>query len=191
MTEITLDRLRRGLSGHTPVRIDDPAAAQAAVALVVVPAAGDLDVLFIRRAEMPGDPWSGHIALPGGRRHSADEDLRETATREAREEVGVTLTPGDFVAELDEVTPRSRVLRPIVVRPYLFGLGHRPDLSLSSEVADWLWVPLTVLCRSRGEAVVEVQGSSLRVPAFTIGSTVVWGLTERIVNHFINLLDMI
>ena len=191
VTEITLERLRKGFSGHTPVRMDDPAAAQAAVALVVVAEAGDLDVLFIRRAEMPGDPWSGHIALPGGRRHSPFEDLRQTATREAWEEVGITLSQDDFLAELDEVTPRTRTLRPIVVRPHVFGLAQRPELSLSSEVADSLWIPLSTLCRSRGETLVDVHGTSLRVPAFIIGTTVVWGLTERIVNHFINLLDTI
>ncbi|HKK07465.1 MAG TPA: hypothetical protein VKA44_01120, partial [Gemmatimonadota bacterium] len=42
-------------------------------------ALADLEALFVQRAETEGDPWSGHMALPGGRSAPADEDLAETA----------------------------------------------------------------------------------------------------------------
>jgi 8-oxo-dGTP pyrophosphatase MutT (NUDIX family) len=188
VTGITLGKLREKLSARAAVRIAAPDAAEAAVALVVVPLPPDLRVLFIRRAESYGDPWSGHMALPGGRRHRDDADLAETARREAREEIGLDLSAIDVLGELDEVRPRSQAIAPIIVRPYVFGLSQSPVLTLSAEVAEWLWVPVTVLKEAHVQTEVDAHGTVLRVPAFVLGENVIWGLTERIVSDFIGLL---
>ncbi|MEP6687797.1 MAG: NUDIX domain-containing protein, partial [Gemmatimonadales bacterium] len=79
-------------------------------------------VLLIRRADRAGDPWSGHMALPGGRREETDPDLVATAVRETFEEVGLSLAPADLLGSLDDVVPRTPVLPPIAVRPYVFAL---------------------------------------------------------------------
>ena len=52
------------------------------------------DILFIKRAEKPGDPWSGHMAFPGGHLEPKDADLKEhVACRETLEEIGLDLKP--------------------------------------------------------------------------------------------------
>ena len=56
----------------------DEAYLQAAVAVVLRVAGPDLDLLLIKRAQSERDPWSGHMALPGGRRDPGDDDLRAT-----------------------------------------------------------------------------------------------------------------
>lgn len=53
---------------------------------------GDPEILFIKRAGRVGDRWSGHIALPGGRRDPPDVDDRAAAIRETKEEVGLDLS---------------------------------------------------------------------------------------------------
>jgi hypothetical protein len=53
---------------------------------------GDPEVLFIKRAGRAGDRWSGHTALPGGKRDSTDADDLAAAIRETKEEVGLDLT---------------------------------------------------------------------------------------------------
>jgi 8-oxo-dGTP pyrophosphatase MutT (NUDIX family) len=65
---------------------------------------GDAEILFIKRAGRVGDRWSGHTALPGGRRDPTDADDRAAAIRETKEEVGLDLTRSDcfYVGNLPE-----------------------------------------------------------------------------------------
>ena len=74
-----------------------PEAREAAVALVLRDRGG-LEVLLIKRAEIDGDPWSGHMALPGGRRDPDDTDLLATAIRETEEETGIVVYGPDVVS---------------------------------------------------------------------------------------------
>src|SRR5260370_1267560 len=82
------------------------------------------DVHFIRRAEHPQDPWSGQMASPGGRAAPGDADLRATAIREPREEIGVDLpAAAEPLGGLDEVRAMAR-LRPmnLTITPFVFRL---------------------------------------------------------------------
>lgn len=53
---------------------------------------GDPEVLFIKRASRVGDRWTGHVALPGGKRDPDDTDDQAAAIRETSEEIGWDLT---------------------------------------------------------------------------------------------------
>jgi 8-oxo-dGTP pyrophosphatase MutT (NUDIX family) len=177
-----LDALAAALATARPVAITDRARRWAAVAAILVP---DPDaILLIRRAERSGDPWSGHMALPGGRRTPADHDLIDTAVRETAEEVGFELERGQLIGQLDDVVPRTRVLPPVAVRPFVFRLDHRPAFRLNDEVAAAAWVPLSTLLSPEGHGRVTVQlhDGARVVPAYRFEQSVVWGMTERILN---------
>lgn len=161
---------------------------EAAVAIVLAPGADErLNVLFIRRAEVDGDPWSGQMAFPGGRREERDRDLLETATRETEEETAIRVGHAHLLGELDDLAPRTPVLPPIFVRPFVFGLPSRPDLEPSHEVADYLWRPLEGLPDTARETEVTVRGERRTVPCFMVGRHVVWGMTHRILSRLIEL----
>src|SRR3989442_10873051 len=83
---------------------------------------GGLEALFIRRAQRADDPWSGQVALPGGRRDAGDADLFATAVRETREETGIDLAGAERLGRLDDLYPRTPTLPPVVVRPFVFAL---------------------------------------------------------------------
>ena len=160
----------------------------AAVAVLLAPAPDS--ILLIRRAERSGDPWSGHIGLPGGRLDDADADLCATAMRETEEEVGLPLDRARLLGVLDDVWPRSPLPRTVVVRPYVFALDERPSLRFSGEVADAFWVPLTDLRDPAlyRDTVVSLQGEDRSFPAYHLQGHVVWGLTERVLTAVVELM---
>jgi 8-oxo-dGTP pyrophosphatase MutT (NUDIX family) len=184
-----LHRLRDRLAVSRLDAADDPALIWAAVAAVIAP--DPEAILLIRRAERAGDPWSGHMALPGGRREPEDPDLLFTAIRETREEVGLQLTAADLVGSLEDVVPRTPVLPPIAVRPYVFLVSSRPRISLNPEVTATNWVPLSHLLRpdTWHPVRLEVAGQSRVVPAFELEDGIVWGMTERILTALLKHLQ--
>ena len=166
---------------------------RAAVLLVLRPVDEGLELLFIKRAEYAGDPWSGQVAFPGGRHEPQDATLRETALRETWEETGVDAArDGIVLGTLDELWPRTPVLPPIVVRPYVAVVAPDVRLALSDEVAAAFWAPLDLLRHpdSAFEATVVVQGAERRVPALRHAEYTIWGMTERIFRNFLALLDL-
>jgi 8-oxo-dGTP pyrophosphatase MutT (NUDIX family) len=145
-------------------------------------------VLLIRRSERVGDPWSGHMALPGGRHGPEDANLAATAARETAEEVGLELRADHLIGSLDDVVPRTPVLPPIAVRPYVFLLSTRPTLSLNPEVAATHWVPLDHLLDPDTYHTVrlEIRGESRDVPAYRLEDGIVWGMTERVITSLLH-----
>jgi 8-oxo-dGTP pyrophosphatase MutT (NUDIX family) len=127
------------------------------------------------------------MALPGGRRDAGDPDLLSTAIRETFEEVGVELSREHLAGSLDDVVPRTPVLPPIAVRPFVYILSARPQLTLNAEVTTARWVSISYLLRpdSRHPVRLEVGGQSRVVQAYELEDGMVWGMTERILTCFL------
>jgi 8-oxo-dGTP pyrophosphatase MutT (NUDIX family) len=164
---------------------EDPTLVWAAVAIILTPQPDS--ILLIRRADRSGDPWSGHMALPGGRREPGDPDLAGTAIRETAEEVGVELRREDLAGSLADVIPRTPVLPPVAVRPFVFLLPERPAMRLNAEVAQASWVPVDYLLRpdTHHPVQLEVAGQSRQVQAYQLENAIIWGMTERILTSFL------
>lgn len=175
------DSLRARLDARKPVRIDEKGALETSVAVILCMGPKGPEVLLIRRAERSGDPWSGHIGLPGGRRDPEDRDRLHTALRETEEEVEVVLPPKSLLGELDDLHPRTPTLPAVCIRPFVFALPERPAARPSAEVACCYWLPLKDLLAAETTAEVVIQGEGVAVPCFRPAEDlVVWGLTYRI-----------
>ena len=188
-------RLGETLAAREPETVEcgpDEHPLRAAVALVLRPGdAGELELLMIKRADYEGDPWSGHVALPGGRQEPDDVSLERTAIRETWEETAIDIErDGAIVGVLDEVSPRTPTVRRVIVRPYVAAVVPEVAIVESPEVAAAFWVPLSALRETAAWITAEVvaHGQPLSVPAFTHGVFVGWGLTERILRRFLDLL---
>lgn len=185
-----LDLLRRALEAR-PARAAarTPELREAAVALLLRPRE-QLEVLLIRRAERERDPWSGHVALPGGRRDAADEDLLATALRETEEEIGVPRRIGQLLGRLDDLAPSSPRLPPIVIAPWVLAVPADTEaVPDRREVDAAIWVPLDALRDDQAvsEILIEVGDDALRFPSLVYREYVVWGLTHRILTQFLDL----
>ena len=171
----------------------EPPMRWAAIALVLrLGALAEPELLMIRRAEAENDPWSGHIACPGGRAEAEDPDLAHTATRETLEETGIDLARvGRILGTLDDISPRTPVLPGIVVRPFVAAVPSTVEIVQSQEVAAAFWVPLSALRRqtSWGRGMVTVRGVPREVSTFLHGDYMVWGLTERVLRQLLERMN--
>lgn len=191
MTEdATLDALAGVLAAQGVREPPDPSLPRAAVAVLLRPGDEGLELLLIRRAERAGDPWSGHVALPGGREQAEDAHPAGTAARETREEVGIDVADGGrLLGALEAVWPQSARAPRIVVRPFVFAVPAEAAVVANEEVDAAVWVPVDEL-RHPGavtEYLFEMEGiEPMRFPAFGTRGYVVWGLTHRILTTFLD-----
>src|SRR5262245_40561566 len=180
----TLNDARRKLREYQPVEIPfETGMIAAAVSVLLRDGDDGLETLFIHRAVRAGDRWSGQIAFPGGRREPTDPDLLTTAIRETREEVGVDLAHAERLGVLDDLHPRTPVLPPVVVRPFVFALTERPTIGASPEVQSAFWVSFHALQSPQARSTITVDHPGippLVLPAYVIGQHTIWGMSERI-----------
>ena len=176
LPEDSLERIR------TKLRSDHGCEARAAVGVVFKRDNGVLELLLVKRAEVPGDPWSGDMAFPGGKRCPDDSGLIETVTREVYEETNIDLRSGHFLGVMDTIGSTAR--RGMTVLPMVFLMDEEPEIRTNEELAYYLWTPFRDLVNSRGRALVKDRYDT---KVFHVGDDVVWGLTYRMLERLIGL----
>lgn len=188
---LTIDAVRQALGSREPEVLEDPERPRAAVAVVLREAQPHgPEVLLIERARHPLDPWSGHMAFPGGRVDPGDPHPRAAAERETLEEVGLSLAGAEALGRLDDVEGRhaGRTLR-LVISAWVFHAKEPGELRLNHEVETALWVPLATLVDPVSH--VEYPTPLGGYPGILVGEPdrhVVWGLTYRFLELFFEVL---
>jgi 8-oxo-dGTP pyrophosphatase MutT (NUDIX family) len=195
--------LQRVSARLDPVDLAMPAAedgiTHAAVTLLLREDAGgdapsnSAEILLIKRAERAGDPWSGHLAFPGGRAEKQDATLLALAMREAAEEVGIDARHGGrLLGRLPAVRPLSTRVPSITVTPFVALAPPGAILRLQpAEVEEAFWMPLAALRRTGRSAVVrwEARDGTRELPAYPSPKGLIWGITERILTQFLVLSE--
>lgn len=186
----SVDQVRARLALHARGTL--VAAERASVALILCPVGQKLELLFIRRAEHARDPWSGHMALPGGRRDQVDDSDLSTAIRETREEVGIDLErQAELLGGLDPIraTASGRTID-MVISPFVFSVKTITPVVTSAEVVDTHWVPLQPLFDGSASSRLTVQlpDGAVTLPAWRVANRDVWGLTYRMVSSLFELM---
>lgn len=192
---MSIDALARKLSRLGISDDMESSGAQAAVAAIFRPAAdgSEVELLFIRRAERASDPWSGHIAFPGGRRDVGDAGLLATAVRETMEEVAIDLNRATRVARLPDVPAFTRGKRSaLTVAAWVFLVERDVVATPNEEVAETIWMPFGRLLRGegRGTFLWTWDGNTIELPCFRFqpAAHVLWGLTLRLVETMLDAL---
>ena len=190
---ITVADVRAAMAGFRPQLLPHQEdMKKAAVAAVLRDGGEGAELLFIHRAEHPHDPWSGHMAFPGGRMHGGDRDAMAAAIRETREELGLDVAgEGEPLGRLSDVAAVSRG-RPLslVIVPYVFAIRGQPQLVLNHEVADFVWVPLSFLVDFDNRSTVEwrLGGMTIPLPCYRYRDKLIWGLTFGMVDELLSIL---
>ena len=181
MSEITLERLTARLAAQRApeaTSLFKRAAVAAVFRFTPRP-----EVLLIERAARDGDRWSGHVSFPGGLEHPGDADLRATAVRETREEVGLDLdVAGTLLGRLAPVRAigNGRLL-PMTITPFVFSVAAAFDPVLNHEVAALFWLPFddAVAGSLDDQHEYRLGPVPMKFPCWRFEGRPVWGLTYQ------------
>ena len=189
---IRLSAIRRALKAAP---IPEPEAPlQAAVAAILRESEGKLELLLIRRSSRASAPWSGQMALPGGRRDPSDPSLRQTAIRETLEEVGLDLAEhGEYLGALPPLQAKARgKILDLQIAPFVFCIRRFPELIHdASEVVETLWGDVSAMHNGRLDTQTPYvrQGLTYQLPAYDVDGRTVWGITYEILQKLFFAFD--
>ncbi len=170
----------------TPISAAEGRDATAAVALLLKSLDQGLYIFFVKRVETPADPWSGQMALPGGKRSTADQNLKETVIRETLEETNINLR--DSCRFLGVMEPLRSTRRPeMKVLPFVILIEYEPLIKLNEELERFFWISPRELTKHRN----TVEFGFGERPAYIVGNNVIWGLTYNIIEKFVRYLKCV
>lgn len=186
----TLSAIRQAFAARPPQLQPAEGRRQAAVALVLRSGAAGLELLFIRRAQHEGDPWSGDLAFPGGKVDAEDRGPRQAAEREAREELDLDLTQAEHLGRLDDILGD---FLPVLISCFVYHLPASQPLRCNHEVREVHWLPLaTVADRSRWrQTTFSYRGEERSHPSIDLlgpDYPPLWGITYRLLTQFLDRL---
>ncbi|MBF8302566.1 MAG: Nudix hydrolase protein [Candidatus Dadabacteria bacterium] len=186
-----IEELERIINGRKSVRIKrDYSFISAAVMVILREEQNGYSMLFIERPKSQGDPFSGHMAFPGGKIKVEDKSKLETGVRETIEETGIDLNRiGRILGELDDVSPINPKANHYVVTPYIAYLTEGAEIKPNEEVASAMWIPLFHFRNEKSfeRRVVEKHGMKLEEFVYHYQNHVIWGMTARILHQFLSL----
>lgn len=187
---IAIGEIRDALARRPPKLAIDPARPRAAVAVVLRDAPDGPEILLIERAKHPDDPWSGHMAFPGGRVDPGDPDAQAAAERETLEEVGLSLEGAERLGRIDDIEGRhaGRTLS-LVISAHVYHCVTPGELVLNYEVESVHWIPLARLVDPAHH--VDYPTPFGAYPGILVGEPerhIVWGLTYRFLEIFFDVL---
>ena len=183
----TIDEVALRLAEERPELSDARYSMRAAVALVLREKGPDLEALFIRRAEHEGDPWSGHLAFPGGRIDPIDTGPRMAAERETLEELELDLSDARLLGQLSDVPGHAES---ICVSGFVYGIDGDPPLTPNYEIRSVFWSPLDHLTdpARQAERTFSYLEHAMALPTVRLlddpRAPVLWGITYKFMDEF-------
>lgn len=183
-----ISELKKTLAQRQKLHLQDPRCTLAAVLVPIFVKNGKYHLLFIQRTDRVRDHKS-QISFPGGAYEKEDRLLKNTALREAKEEIGLAKSRVKILGELDDMaTAGTRfIISPfvgLIPYPYRFRVDH-------FETEEILEIPLAELMDkdSCEEGTATIDGKLIASYFYhcSQGKTV-WGATARIVKQFVEIL---
>jgi len=196
-TAPSLPQIRRALLRHDPRTLRPPNVdwRLAAVLVPLLPRPDGVHVLFTERSKELR-AHGGQVSFPGGGIEPADAGPKEAALRESYEEVGLREEHVEIIGQLDDCPTfvSGFVIAPLVgvVDPLAFtAAGRYPWTPSAAEIAALHELPLSEFVDpgNRRVEMHERDGFPYELTWYTIGGTVIWGATARILRQLLEWAD--
>jgi len=183
----TLETLRERLRERSRHVVDKPTARRAAVLVPLLGSEAAPDILYFERTRAVLD-HKGEICFPGGSFEPDDAGPASAALREAFEELALPPDGVQILGMLDDVETH---VSNFTVTPVVGFIDGRPELQPDPlEVARIIMVPLARLLEPgvASTQVMERDGKTRLIYAYTFDGNRVWGATGRITHALIEAL---
>jgi 8-oxo-dGTP pyrophosphatase MutT (NUDIX family) len=142
-------------------------------------------IILIKRNEYEG-AHSGQMAFPGGKKDSSDIDLRETATREVYEEIGIELQPKD----LKPLKPHWVMVSNYWVQPYYAIVNKKLEFSLNKREINRIFeIPVSFFKDPKqiDKHQLTIRDQLVWAPRFVYEDQVIWGATALFLYQMFHL----
>lgn len=164
-----------------------PETRMAAVLILLYPDNGSICTVFIQRPEYDG-VHSGQISFPGGSAEQTDNNIIDTALREAREEVGADPSG---ISVISTLTPLFIPVSNMLVTPVVGWAEKRPDFKCQDE--EVVFLIESELRKLLDPSIVkskllEVRGELLDVKYFDYEGYIIWGATAMMLNELLTII---
>ncbi len=179
---------------HRKAEAPEEANKAGVLALFIPDKNGHTELVFIRRSShYHDDRHKGQIGFPGGKKEREDNDMRETALRETKEEIGVEPAEVEVLGKLSNLyIPVSNFL----VHPYVGYMRSRPEFSLQeTEIAEVITCDYKRLLNEDCRDTTKIELSSgihlENVPYFDLKGKILWGATAMMMAELVHVLKKI
>lgn len=160
---------------------------EAAVMILLYRKNDRIHTTFIQRPAYEG-VHGGQISFPGGEKEAADHDLKDTAVREAAEEIGVNPSEINF---LNILTPLFIPVSNIIVTPVVGWLKKEPEFTRQEEEVVFIieadirtLIDISILKIKP----FNIRGEMIDVKYFDYKENVIWGATAMILHELLTII---
>jgi len=163
---------------------------QAGVLLLLFPEDGKLKTVFIRRPSSMKN-HADQMAFPGGRSELTDKDLRDTALREAVEEIGIISEQVEIIGQL---SPLYVNVSNFSIQPFIGWVAHMPVFEIDKkEVTDIYIISIDDLLNpgSLQSQKVDTSLGLQEFPGYFVNDIFIWGATAMILSEFLEIYNQI
>jgi 8-oxo-dGTP pyrophosphatase MutT (NUDIX family) len=159
----------------------------AAVLVLLYPHNNTINTVFMQRHDYIG-VHGGQISFPGGKMEEGDENVIQTALREAKEETGADTS---LISITGTLTPlfipvSNMIVTPVVgwsdVKPVF---NHQPEEVLFLIEADIKRLLDISIIKTRP---FDIRGELINVRYYDYDGNVIWGATAMILNELLFIL---
>ena len=142
-------------------------------------------VLAIQKSDTEGYPWRNQVALPGGHVDESDVTSLAAAYRELKEEVNIDRNQVEFIGS----TGHFQTINHRDIQVFVGWWQEKGAIRFdSSEISRVLKIPVRKLAGIHVERKYQGRIPDVNELVYPYRDVVIWGVTARILHHFIEIL---
>ena len=173
-----LDDLKSRLSNSVNSKIENPGKYRLASILVII--YGNEPIVVMTEKPKHMKFHAGEISFPGGKLDSDDSTLLETALRETREEIGLSISKEQVIGQLEPVVTLNSGF---LILPFLAVVDKIPTLSANAEVEKIFHIPLESFLKTQARDPDPSHNLIQEMYTFEYENQIVWGASARILKQ--------